>query len=778
MNAITTLPILELDGDGLRLSAGQTRYVDVGRNASVSAGSPLQFLDFYLSSGGDDDRLGIDVNRDTSRVVLSDEMQFGSIVSIRMPDQSTVPIATIIEANDGLLSFGFDENVSNALIDALIHAVTYTSSAVEDGSVSLRDIIVQATRDGEATFLGVSVTIAAEGTRVLTAGIDSLSGSAGDDIIKAPAKGFTAGDTVDGGGGNDTLELLTDSSGSLFAISQLSRLTHVETIMGTAASDRIFIRGDQLTDVEVIDGNGGALDSLLIRGNTAADLVGKTLMNIGLIDLEEAGTKITVDSKAVANLVRGAFSVGDTLELVQSAGLITAAERLALHRQGIETITGYDADGIRRSTTMNGPAFVGLDGDRVYYDGTRSVRIDAGFDMALKADDILSVFSASVSSATSRLEIDTSGTVRLSGEAGPGTTITVGGIAIGTLSDVSGWYIGADFNDDATGARVQEFVRAIRFSDSTGSIADPQRIYLSLTDMGGRSEGAVVTVEPGQPLPQDPEQPTVNHAPGQLLLNAAAVAEGAGFGTLVGQLSAQDPDPNEALTYTLLDDAGGRFRIQGDRVVVGDGAAIDYERAASHTINVLVTDKSGESASAIFRIAVTDVAERVTLVGGAGIDTLLGGSLGDRLTGLGGADVLNGFGGDDILSGGAGRDILTGGPGHDTFVFDTRLARTNKAHKMAGLDRIADFTVADDTIQLSKAVFNKVGKGGILKTGMLAKGAFYLGSSAHDASDRVIYDRKSGALYYDKDGTGSHEAIQIATLSNNLKMSHANVFIL
>ncbi|MET0743201.1 MAG: cadherin domain-containing protein, partial [Microvirga sp.] len=267
-------------------------------------------------------------------------------------------------------------------------------------------------------------------------------------------------------------------------------------------------------------------------------------------------------------------------------------------------------------------------------------------------------------------------------------------------------------------------------------------------------------------------------APSLLLLSAAAVAENAVSGTLVGQLSAQDPDPNDTLTYTLLDDAGGRFRIQGDRVVVGDGAAIDYERASGHTIKVLVTDKAGGSATAVFRIAVTDVAERVTLVGGAGIDTLLGGSLGDRLTGLGGADVLAGLGGDDVLSGGAGRDGLTGGPGHDTFVFDTRLARTNKAHKKAELDRIADFSVAEDTIQLSKAVFSKIGKAGILKTGMLAKGAFHLGAGAHDASDRVIYDRKSGALYYDQDGTGRHEAIQIAILSKNLKMSHANIFIL
>ena len=42
----------------------------------------------------------------------------------------------------------------------------------------------------------------------------------------------------------------------------------------------------------------------------------------------------------------------------------------------------------------------------------------------------------------------------------------------------------------------------------------------------------------------------------------------------------------------------------------------------------------------------------------------------------------------------------------------------------------------------------------------------------------IIYNKKTGALFYDQDGTGAHEAIQIATLSKNLKMTYHDFFVI
>ena len=108
------------------------------------------------------------------------------------------------------------------------------------------------------------------------------------------------------------------------------------------------------------------------------------------------------------------------------------------------------------------------------------------------------------------------------------------------------------------------------------------------------------------------------------------------------------------------------------------------------------------------------------------------------------------------------------------FVFDTKLSATNAANKRANLDTISDFVVADDTIWLAKSVYKSLGKSGVL-----SKGAFYVGAAAHDRDDRIVYNKNSGALYYDSDGNGSHAAIQIASLSKMLKtISYKDFFVL
>jgi Ca2+-binding RTX toxin-like protein len=54
---------------------------------------------------------------------------------------------------------------------------------------------------------------------------------------------------------------------------------------------------------------------------------------------------------------------------------------------------------------------------------------------------------------------------------------------------------------------------------------------------------------------------------------------------------------------------------------------------------------------------------------------------------------------------------------------------------------------------------------------------FVKGSHARDREDRIIYDTKTGALYYDKDGIGLSAQIKIATLNKNLKLTHKDFFV-
>jgi Ca2+-binding RTX toxin-like protein len=168
---------------------------------------------------------------------------------------------------------------------------------------------------------------------------------------------------------------------------------------------------------------------------------------------------------------------------------------------------------------------------------------------------------------------------------------------------------------------------------------------------------------------------------------------------------------------------------------------------------------------------------------------LTGSDFANAVTGHGGTNWLKGQGGDDVLKassgndrvyGGMGNDKLHGGSGHDrlygeggrdTFVFDTRPS------KSTNVDRIYGYRVKDDIIQLENGVFTKLGKGST-KGVKLKADMFVTGKKAQDAEDRIVYDKASGALYYDQDGTGSRAQVKIATLDKNLKITQGEFFVI
>ena len=103
-----------------------------------------------------------------------------------------------------------------------------------------------------------------------------------------------------------------------------------------------------------------------------------------------------------------------------------------------------------------------------------------------------------------------------------------------------------------------------------------------------------------------------NLAPNNITLSATAVAENASAGTVVGNLAASDFDLTDTHTYTLLDDAGGRFVLNGATVKVAAGAQIDFETATAHDIIVRATDQGGRFVDKTLSISVNDINEAPT----------------------------------------------------------------------------------------------------------------------------------------------------------------------
>ena len=155
----------------------------------------------------------------------------------------------------------------------------------------------------------------------------------------------------------------------------------------------------------------------------------------------------------------------------------------------------------------------------------------------------------------------------------------------------------------------------------------------------------------------------------------------------------------------------------------------------------------------------------VSLGGGDGGDTIQGGGGDDTLSGDGGSDTIDGKKGNDVIDGGSGKDTLTGSAGKDSFVFSAPVVSANA-------DTITDFIVKDDTIRLDDQVFKQLGA-----SGKLAKAEFFAGAAAHDADDRILYDKKTGALSYDADGKGGAAAVEIAILDAHLKLTNGDFLV-
>ena len=90
---------------------------------------------------------------------------------------------------------------------------------------------------------------------------------------------------------------------------------------------------------------------------------------------------------------------------------------------------------------------------------------------------------------------------------------------------------------------------------------------------------------------------------------ATASAKVPANGSVVGVTAlATDGDVTDTITYSLDDDAGGRFAINASTgvVTVANNTLLDYETTTSHNITVRATSSDTSTNTAGFTINLTD----------------------------------------------------------------------------------------------------------------------------------------------------------------------------
>lgn len=251
---------------------------------------------------------------------------------------------------------------------------------------------------------------------------------------------------------------------------------------------------------------------------------------------------------------------------------------------------------------------------------------------------------------------------------------------------------------------------------------------------------------------------------------------------------------NDIITGTAEDDfleaGAGNDKVDGGEGDDGiDGGAG----------NDKITDLSGNN-------TITDLEGNANIVTGGGNDTITTGTGNDKITaGEGNNDVVSGGGNDNITAGsgddyveagdgndkisvtGGNNDIL-GGAGNDTITLKGLAENANMISGGAGNDKInltaslgadsvvfdsfivgskdtvSGFNAANDQLLFDASVFTSLGT--------LGAGNVRIGSglkTAGDGDDYLIFDTKSGGLYYDADGNGTASAaVQIALVKGSI----------
>lgn len=462
-------------------------------------------------------------------------------------------------------------------------------------------------------------------------------------------------------------------------------------------------------------------------------------ISIRMSDLEKA---VTSDNEAdYIALVMNELAGNDTFTLGQNADYVDAGA-------GSDRVNGYGGNdsiiGGSGNDTINGgggvDSMVGGTGSDLYVVDAASDRIVETSTISTEIDTVQSSANYALSANVERVQLIGTGNTSATGNGlantltgNSGNNVINGGIGKDTMIGGLGsdtYYVNAsgDVVTEASNAGTDTVVSSVSYT--LGS-------YVERLTLGGTS--AI--------------NGTGNSLANLMIGNSAAnaLAGGTGNDMLIGGVG------NDSLI-------GG----VGSDIYVVDAVG-DRISETSTTLTEIDTVKSSVTWTLGANL------ERLTLQGSSSIhgtgnalgNVLIGNGAANILSGGSGNDAVNGATGNDWIAGGAGNDVLTGGSGLDAFRFTSSLSATSN------VDRMADFSATEDRIDLDDAVFAGIGV-----TGALDAAVFRAGTSAADASDRVIYDDTSGKLFFDADGSGGGAAILFATVTAGSDLTAADIFVI
>ena len=360
-----------------------------------------------------------------------------------------------------------------------------------------------------------------------------------------------------------------------------------------------------------------------------------------------SGTLAAINA-TLASLVytpNASYNGTDTLTFTSSDGTYTDTDTIAINVTPVNDV----------------PAIGSVAGDaRSYAAGSGAVVIDQGAGATVTDIDsanfnggnlTVSIVSGGVA-AEDVLGIQTSGTITLSAGVTIGSTVSVGGIAIGTISSAgtSGASLTVALNASATATRVESLVRAVTYQDSSAVNPTPgtRTIRFTVNDGDGGTSAAVdatVTVKPVVSIAATDSTAAEPANNGQFTVTLSAssatntviaysiggtATNGSDYGALSGSVTILAGATSATINVATIDDAlvepGETVLLTLTSITSGDSDIRIRSDANAATVNLADDDTAQVSVAAttaaaepgtngVFTVSMTKASSTNTVIG-------------------------------------------------------------------------------------------------------------------------------------------------------------------
>ncbi|MDO9048425.1 MAG: DUF4214 domain-containing protein [Methylobacter sp.] len=585
-------------------------------------------------------------------------------------------------------------------------------ATVTDVAATLTAATATATLNTAVTSATAAGTSSTGTTFTLTTGVDNIVGTANNDTfnalsgltVAAATDTLTVTDIIDGGAGNDTLNIT--ATGTNTDVTHGALISNIETVQvrNTAAAGTVatYTAGVGVTtvnsnlstgDLTIVGlatgaaagsiGNNNVVNGALTVGYLAA-ATGAATVNIsggtigtGALTITGAGTTSTVinSTGSVANQI-GAVATAATSKSITinaAAGLTTGA--ITTGAETAITVTGAAATGFAQTVANNGVTAAVNIGAPV----ATVTTIDAS---AMTAGGLGVTLVAAVTSFKGGQGTDVVTTAAL-------TSTTASIIDAGAGTDT---LIVAASADVATAAKAKLYANFENL-DVVAQTADMSLFTNStitgikvggdatLTNMTAAQAGNVTVYANSAGTFGISGASTV----GQLDTLKLTVDNGlAAKNTItLGNITAANVETinlvaNDNITVSLLTGATAMTGM----TVTGAGNVSITTGALATVINTTI-DASAVTGTFLFDASSATGANGMKITGSA--------TKADTITGTLNADTIIGGAGNDTITGGAGADVMTGNGGADTFAFTTASTGLPSA---TNFDTITDYSKA------------------------------------------------------------------------------------